>query len=363
MIGRLASSAINMIVIINISAKYACNADRDLLSAMFSEVARASLLGDHRVIISRSLSKWAAHKLDLTERHRQHILRIGQEYTQLGSQISRAKFKVFVEDGITGVESRGGGEWAIGVEEALPGGYLSPSQLVLEHATNDGEFYDLIFRMHAKRSGFGNISYQIIHGGGSSCCDEIRRLAAQRRAVSCICDTDRKTPLGAASATFNAVISERGKSNPLGILTGTPGREAENFLPPEIVQILSDKTETVGKLIGLMARQGPDVEAGDCLWLFYDIKDGFPCGTLENYCRSPQSRQWICQKYDIEENSIGEFSMPALGSNILRDFMNSDRLRREMHLHVRSSYWTTHFQSWMDEVLWFLAGRKHERVS
>lgn len=360
--GHLVFSAIKMIIKFDFSQDDIADVDIRKLSDLFSEAARSSLLGYHRVVISRSLAKWAALNLDLSKKHKEHILGLGQEFSQLGGQVEKAKYKILVRHDVGLIDYDDKGTWRIGIDHALPEGFLSQTSLVLENARNDGEFYKLLFDLNAKLLRFGDLSYVPVHGGGNGSADEITRIAEQKRPVSCICDTDVKALGGSASATYNSVMSAKRLSNPVGLVIGTPAREVENFLSTNIVRQITENQDSLDYIEHLLDRQG-EVDSGDCLWLYMDLKDGFLPGVLDAYARSPHTRKWICNKFDTTDEEIKNINVKPMGNNILQAFMRSERLKSDFHQYVRSAYWAEHFLTWINEVLWVLAGRKRERVS
>ncbi len=352
-----------MIIKIDLSTRDASAFDRNKLSELFEEASRASLLGYHRVVLSRGLAKWAVENLDLSDRHKVHITKIGHEYAQLGQQYKSAAIKIRIRADVLGIIEEGDGTWTVGVQCAGPEGVLSQTSLVFENGINDGDFYKLILEMSAKSIGFGDISYVAINGGGNGCGGQIQRISNEGKVVSCICDTDIKVPGGAKSQTYQSTIRARDNSKPLGIVLGTPCMEIENFLPISIVRSLTNEIEALNHIEELVRRQGANVEPGDCLWLFVDIKSGFRVGQLDDYCRNENLRQWVCRKYNVVDEEIRDIFVPPFGADLLRRFMASNELIAEMHKHVRSTYWKTHFLDWVRMVLWALAGRKRERVS
>lgn len=330
------------------------------LSEIFSEASRASILGHHRIVISRQLSKWAIENLDLATREKEHINKIGQAFSQLARQVDEANYKILVRPDATEITHDNNGTWIIGLDHALPDRLLSQTSLVLENANHDGEFYELIFQLNAKLLGFGELSYVPIHGGGNGSAEEIKRISALGKPVSCICDTDLKAPGGAASATYNAVMTVKNNINAVGAISGTPVREIENFLPPSIVGQITEKTETLDYINELLKKQKA-VSSGDCLWLYIDIKDGFKPGVLDAYCKSEKTRKWVSEKFNLPDDEIKNISIDSLGTNILSYFMASSSMKGELHQYIRSDYWRFHFLDWTNKFMWALAGRKRER--
>lgn len=360
--GRLVFSATKMIIKFDFSQDDIAHVNIRKLSDLFSEAARSSLLGYHRVVIPRSLAKWAASSLDLSKKYQEHILGLGQEFSQLGGQVEKAKYKILVKHDVGLVNYDNKGTWTIGIDHALPEGFLSQTSLVLENAKNDGEFYKLLFELNAKLLSFGDLSYAPVHGGGNGSAEEIARIAEQKRPVSCICDTDVKAYGGSASATYNSVMGAKRVSNPVGLIIGTPAREVENFLSPDIIRQITENHDSLDHIEDLLNKQ-ENVDSGDCLWLYMDIKDGFLPGVLDAYARSTHTRKWICRKFDTTDEEIKNINIGPLGNNIIQVFMRSNKLKSDFHQHVRSNYWAEHFLTWISEVLWILAGRKRERVS
>lgn len=351
-----------MIIMFEISGAEVPPEKIDIVSEVMSEAARSSILGYHRLVVPRAFAKWCVATLDLSKKHKMHIERLGQDYTQLGGQARAAPSKLTIVLENEGASRDGNGGWIIGIGDIWAGRQLERTALILENADNDGAFYEFIFERCSKKLGFGPISFETFNGGGNGSGRELARLSSDCRVIACICDTDMNAPGGAKSPTYNTMMAEYRRVAPLGIASGTPGREVENFLPLHIVESLTENMTAVQKLKELLDLQGEDVDPQDCLWLYFDIKRGFPKGVLEKYCKSEELKNWVAVKYGVEKSKISDIEIPPLGERVLERFLLSEPLKGEMHRYVRTKYWETHFMGWIEMFLWVLAGRKVERA-
>lgn len=360
--GHTDFSAIKMIVTIDFGANDAAAMDRHKVSELFSELVRASVRGHHRVVINRAMCRWSIEHLDLNERQKKHVAKIGQEFSQLGGEPPAIAPKISIVAESQLPECVGMRRWVIGVDEILSGDYLEPASLILENATNDGDFYELLLRLTAKKEQIGDLSYNIHHGGGNGCAAEVTRQATHQKIVVCVCDTDLLSPFGAKSATYTSAKAAFNQVQPVGEFFGTPGREVENFLPVDVIGDISGNWKAVIEVENIVNSQKFPIAEGDCIFLYLDLKNGANPGKYDNYCKSTESRSWICQKFRVPEIQIQNLSTPAFGHRLIESVIKSEPLKRKMHRHVRSSYWDVHFSNWAQSLAWMFAGRKPDRA-
>lgn len=352
-----------MIIFLSINEDNFFDPSDATITLLFSELARSSRMGFHRVVIPRQIAKWAAANLEISIQDKKHIERIGQEYTQLGGLAHEAGAILRVLSDGSDLVQNNEGNWSIGYTRLLESNYLERTTVLLENGVNDGGFFTLLFSHEAKRKNFGDVSFHISNGGGGSTAAELRRIAADKRIVLCICDHDMLTPYGCRSETCNAVFRTAEEIEFVGYATSTPSHEAENILPIEIVAKTKNSQidEATFDYLKLMQEQG-EIDPGDCMWLYFDAKNGIEKTSLSKYCTQIDSIRWISNKYKVAEELFFDVNFPGYGNNIIYNFMNNNELQSEFYTFTRSRYWHDHFSDWFDNILWYLCGRKQQRL-
>jgi len=315
------------------------------------------------VVIPRGLSRWAEEHVNLSEIDLAHLVRLRAEYTQLAGLIANATImsRIVIGDGLEAVED--GRIIEIGHELILRGRFLNRTILLIENAANDGRMIQEIFRHEAKRRSFGETSFALSNGGGTSTAGELRRLAEDGNFIVCVCDTDLIVPGGKKSATCNAVLTQSNQITVPGVVALTPGREIENFLPIEVIEALysANKPPECAVLRELFLRQG-DQDSLDCIWLYLDLKCGLHPGKLLEECNTPEKRAWAAVKFNIAEEDLGKIQFSGLGEDILNRYFNSNIAQAIFYKFSRSTYWSKHFSSWIEDLLWGTCGRKELRT-
>jgi hypothetical protein len=328
----------------------------DVKVDFFSELLRSSRLGYHRVIIPRSIADWVEENIGLSTIDKAHLKRVRSEYTQLAGQFEQSSMAVRIVFGEAVERSEDRRVISIGHSRMIDGGYLLKSILLLENAINDGGLIALVLRHEAKRVSFGELSYEVANGGGATTAGELERLASAGRIIACVCDTDIKVPGGARSPTFNATMTKSAALDLVGIAVGTPGAEAENFIPLSIIdQMFRAAHPASCQLLSQVMQAQGDCASEDCFWLYFDIKRGIssmlPCLNTQG------KSDWACRKLGVNVGALGGLELAGFGDGVIAEFLHNEPAQADFFRFSRTPYWAIHFSDWIRRVLWIVCGR------
>jgi len=353
-----------MIISIEISVAQASEQPVARLEEFFSEVLRSSRRGHHIVIVPRELARWAMDNVQLSGHDQAHLERIREEFTQLGSLRNDPGSRVLkVVTLHQELQTAGDQAWSIGIEEMLAGRFLDKPVLLLENATNDGDLYTELLSHEARRRGIRSLAYQVANGGGGTTFQEVSRFANLQHIVVCVCDHDKLTPYSQNSETYRKAATTANSIDFVGTVVATPGREVENFLPLDLVIDLFPDFPSAqrSKLEGLIHAQGTP-QPRDCLWLFFDVKEGICSTRLLQKCNSNEARGWAEAKYQIDDLEDDNTTISGFGQNIVERLLGNGAGLAKMNKFTRSQYWLQHFATWFDALLPFLHSRSNSRV-
>ena len=353
-----------MIISIEISVTQANEQPLGKLEEFFSEVLRSSRRGHHIIIVPRSLARWAMDNIHLSGHDQAHLERVREEFTQIGSLRNDPASRVLKVVSLhQELQAAGDHAWSIGIEEILDSRFLDKPVLLLENATNDGELYNELLSHEARRRGIQSLAYQVANGGGGTTFQEVTRFANLKHIVVCVCDHDQLTPYSQSSETYTRAAATANSIGLVGTVLATPGREIENFLPLDLLidlfpdYLSAQKT----KLEGLISAQGAP-QSGDCLWLFFDVKEGVCSAKLRQKCNSNDARGWAEAKYQIDDLEDDNTAIDGFGQNVVGRLLGNGAALAKMHKFTRSPYWKQHFATWFDTPLPFLQSRPNSRV-
>lgn len=350
------SSIIDMLIRFNVSIDELINISSPERSHLMSEFIRASRLGSHRIVVPRGTADWVLENVNLAEIDLAHLKRLRSEYTQLAGQIEQATLAIVVTDGGGVSFSDSGRIVSMGYKNVIAKDYLQRPVFLTENAKNDGCMLDIIVSHESRRRSFGAVAYDSAHGGGIGIADELKRFVELGRVVACVCDTDIKVPDGKRSDTYNKVIAAASQLALVGIATGTPGSEIENFIPLNIIDKMygNINRESIDKLIGIMDRQG-ECECGECFWLYFDLKRGTT--EIEEHCNTLEKLQWARSKLPVDCDTGQIERIDGFGEKIVSDFLSDGSVQPDFFRFSRSDYWKTHFAIWIEKILWVICGR------
>ncbi|WYK04068.1 hypothetical protein DWF04_013470 [Cereibacter sphaeroides f. sp. denitrificans] len=341
--------------------------DRAELITLLEELARASSRGYHRIIIGRGVARWCRDNIHEASFARTHLIRISEQYAQLKGEYDRASVRLRIELGGAEPSKVSESEWLIGHRAVLNGLYLEPAAIVVEDATNDGSFYEYVLHAEAKRTRYGALQMRFVNGGGNGLYKEFERAIESQQITVCIADHDMLAPKGQRSQTNLKchVVERKFEGSYVGMLLDTPGREVDNFLPLDIISELPGKrcTKEHQELRRLIDAQGGEVRAGDCLWLYFDVKEGVWSDKYLKKCPDNAALAWIKRKYRAQEEvAFNRIQYPGFKDDIPALFVASNEAKGAFHAFAKSRYWATHFAPWLQKVMSFAAASPRSRT-
>lgn len=334
------------------------NCDQKTMGVLFAELARISSAGLHFVVIGRKTCDWALLQLDLSGREKSQITRLKQSYTQSGGIIGIAKCALTIDvEGKELIETAPS-FFSIGVEKFLNSEYTKESVLLVEHIENDGLFYEHIFESLRKLVAIKYHKVDIKNGGGTTIVACLRDEIAKNRAVVCLLDSDKYSPSDTQSSTAKKACKTAAKQVYVGSVMETVGREIENFIPLSIYQDhLFPDYGHYPLLHQLLDKQ--DIECfGDCLWLFFDIKQGLDGNALAQKTLSPETIEWIEKKFSSGKQELKDIQIPSIGNATMSQFNALGASKSSFHRFMRSRYWLDHFQNFFIHLYWFFVAEK-----
>ena len=254
-------------------------------------------------------------------------------------------------------------KWCLGVRELIATNLCERPRILLENANNDGGMFEEIFKRESKRVGAGPLCYYFVNGGGATTYQEFARLCNDGYTVVCICDHDRIAPFTKKSETLRRVYQEANGRTFIGSVSETPCREIENFIPLKILESMFSNIcqSDINQVHQLIQAQG-DIASGDCLWLYFDIKEGCKPESIRGKCLNDQSKEWIARKYNIADISELTSICGGFGQNVVTEFLSSPEALKSFHSFSRSNYWKTHFSHWIGEVIGYFTASSPTRL-
>ena len=104
----------------------------------------------------------------------------------------------------------------------------------------------------------------------------------------------------------------------------------------------------------------------DCLWMYFDIKDGIDGRVLKSKLDHRKISigvlQWICTKIDCEVDDIEEQKLDGFGNRVVQSFLSDPEALSGYHKFVRTDYWSLVFGDFFEKLLWFFAAPKSSRT-
>jgi len=353
-----------MIVYLGVSIEELQQLPAAEMEELLSEIGRSSRRGYHLYVLRRSIAKFASEQECLGDLHRSEFKRLQADATQNFSLLSSAIKYIEIEigDQLKTVPERK--KWVIGHKKVLESELLSKSKLILEDAHSDGEVYRMFLdKGTAVGRGF-KIQFEAHHGGGNQTFRRLREQVAAGSVSVCICDHDMYAPNSARSDTFNKAKAESEKRDFIGKFFTPPFRELENLIP---LRVLRDFYPLVSPVRLDVLEQGiqaqGDVLQGDCLWLYFDVKEGVTGELLLKKCPGEKSQEWLRSKYLYGATTrLEEVSFPGFGDSVINTILNSGPALKELHSFLRSTYWKKHLHPFFEEVAWYLVGERRARL-
>jgi hypothetical protein len=353
-----------MIFHLNIAPAELQNLPASEVEELLSEVARSSRSGFHIFVLERSLAKYAFNNSDLSTANRAEYQRLHQAATQNFALLGQCQGHVQICVGNSFHFDPENQIWTVGHQRALVGNLLQVSKLILEDAYSDGAVYRKVLKDGTNTGKSFELRFEECHGGGSQTFRSLRTQILAGSVSICICDHDRHSPQSAPSDTFNKTANEAEKATFVGMFYQPPFRELENLFPLQVVraqcpQVSPDKLDELEALIAAQDFK----DSGDCLWLYFDVKEGVEGKKFIKKCPQRTSKIWFSRKYcQGKVEKLDSVSFPGFGENIVTALLDSGPAMKEFHRYLRSKYWSFHLQPFFEEVAWKLVGAKETRL-
>lgn len=345
-----------MIFVFDCSVDELAALPRQGVERLIEELCRSSARGHHRIVIPRTMIDWVLSELQLSSFNRSHLARLRSSFSQNGALLHLDVPKVEISTSPNLLENTGAFRWRIGYDILVHSNFLDRTVMLLENAESDGSLFSQLINFESKRRGFGVNNFQVSNGGGSSISKEFLRIASERYLVLCICDHDRIAPTAKPSDTWIALMEAEKRTEFVGAVLSTPGREAENFLLPTVIREI-DAYRTANSLnqVEKILNSQENILPGRCFWLYFDVKEGFVGSKALAKCRDADSIAWLTTVLRVNADEIEKVSIEGLGGGVISNYIASNSAQKQMHSFVRSAYWNTHFCNWFDAILWLTA--------
>ena len=179
-----------MLINVDISPEELEEIDEDCFSNLFSEVARCSHYGFHRVVMSRPLARWVCNNVRLSETYLNQIELIRENNSENGELPEHAKCSLTIDFdkrlGIRGERPH----WFVGYRNFNEGMKLDQTILLSKNSVLDGKFYKLLFDTEAQYRNIGQINFFPFHGDGADITKIFESLITSKNIVLCIVETD-----------------------------------------------------------------------------------------------------------------------------------------------------------------------------
>ena len=340
---------------------------KDEISALFSELGRASKLGYHRVFLKEDLAKWVMNpkNINLSDIHRQQFGYIMDKIAERGDQVDRAKCKMIIKVGGTEPIKKDGCHWIVSHKKFIDGMTLDQSILLTENSLYDGNLYSMMFNLEADRHGLGPLNSFRFNGGGSGIEEIFADIVEYGKICLAIADLD--------IYVFNKSVGEKLLCNfrefkdegIIGLVDLTCGDKIENFLPFAVIRIVYDNLiskqkntyrdciknlETIENIIN----NNPNIDKS--IWLKLDIKKKFIreefTSVNTDSASNELNNEYKKQKIKVTEGKPDGFS----NTNLVKRFLSCSEAVSEFEEFTNSDEWKYLFESWLEPKIWFLCG-------
>lgn len=343
-----------MLVSIKASRQQLDAADADQIEELFEELVRANQRGNHFILIDRPTCDWAIDNLPLGKRHKAHLEHIKQRYTQAASLLSQARKYIQIKIGHKPLEQVNQKRFEIGHINLLGGNYLDKPRLIVENSKYDGGLFKLI----ADNSGlFGPVSdvgYQLVNGGGATIVACFISELEHRRIAICVVDSDKFSPHDPPSDTVTRLNTVADRQTFVGMIAEAKCREAENYIPIDIIRDhrLCPEFADFDFILDRIRKQTIE-RPSDCLWLYFDAKEGLRNEKMKQIDYQP-TLEWLQKKWLEDEEEIEGLEVQGFGAHLLSVFLGCNAALSDFRGYLKSKYWRYHFSSYFEEIFWYL---------
>ena len=341
----------------------------DDISALFSELARASILGYHRVFMTEDLADWVMDNINLSKKHRERIGYIKERIAERGAQVKYAKCKLIIEIGDKKYIKKDECEyhWRISHMNFIDGMTLDQSILLTENSLNDGQLFSWVFDLEAERIGLGPLNLFRFNGGGNGIHEIFSDIVKYKKICLGIADQDLYDTESKVGADLIKKYEEIEYDEIIGIADLTPGDQIENFLSFKVIDtiynnlgksfknVFKDCVENLKKIEEIINN---DSKIDASIWLKLDIKKEYIRKEFTkintDYASKKLEKEYREQKIEIADDKPDGLSSNKF--NLVKSFLGCSEAILEFEEFVKSDEWKNFFELWLEPKIWFLCG-------
>lgn len=345
------------------TAEYA-QLDSDLLSELFSEIARADRRASHLFIIPRSIAAWAIDEVDLSARDAAQIKRIGQRYGQTGQFLSSPYPKIWVKPGASDWEETGK-DVSVSPNFLVGSELLQPVGLIVEDQQADGELYKwLVSNFSKRRLGFPPVRVDPIHGGGGAIKRVVEsKIKERNRLYAVVVDSDKDTPFCAQKPANKNLKKLCSSTHNQVAFFETPCREAENIIPISIIESVTNVAcdENLSKI----KENCKSETSSDNFLLYFDFKDGIDVDKFFlKHKDSNDKIEWLQKALPSSICSLTGYNINGFGDRIIEKFNESNEDKSSLYRHFGyKNWWFNTFSHWIESIaLMFIVSAPNSRT-
>ncbi len=355
--------------------------DEDELAAMepddaeslFTLLIDADRCGRHFIVIKRAICGWALTNLKLSGQNQNHLNYLKEQYATRGaihkSATSYIKL-VFGDDPIIANDQY----FQIGHKVFIAGEFASSKTIMtVENINADSKLYEFIFQVACKYTNVPNWSVEYILGGGDTTATAFEGEIEKNRVAICVVDTDRISPCDKLGQTAKKVLKVDRKRNIVAVTPPkayvgkafeTIGHELENYIP--LIAIKQINCFTCPEGLDDYISQETLKDSEDCLWQYFDIKNGVDGGNIVKKLNAGNKSQdvvdWIREKFGLSFDDFGKFKIQGIGRSVTQHFLACVAAKEQYFAFSKTEYWKALFLKHFEEILWFLASSEANRV-
>lgn len=362
-----------MIIILEASDADLQSLKNDEAEDIFSILIDADRCGRHLVIISRSICTWASSNLNLSGQNKNHLNRLREGFATRGAISRDASCFIKLKIGGPGISIKDG-FFEISHDEFMRGEYAqSKSKMIVENLTADSKLYEFLFEVSAPKTKVPNWSVDFVMGGGDTTVTAFESEILKKRVTVCVVDSDKIAPCDHIGETAKKVLRRHHKRNIdqidatapyIGAAIETIGHEIENYIPMCAVKKLT--TFVFPKELDGLADQSFIKESSECLWLYYDIKDGIDGMKIEAKINDGKKtsgvKSWLVDKTRIPADNFNTLKISGIGKTVVQHFLKSESAKSEYILFSNTEYWYHLFLKHFESILWFFAASVKSRI-
>lgn len=336
------------------------SAAMDELADLFAELLRASLRGQHYVLIERRACDWVLRNVALSGREKAQLSFLKQEYTQRGALLRTSPVILTVGISAAGLQRVSSTRFEIGHKALLRGNYLDKPVLIVEHIETDGTFIGEVLQSMRRTHPIRDFAYDLRHGGGSTVVDCFDAELKNKRITVCMVDSDRLSPAIGHSPTVKALFATAELGIYVGGIFPTVCREMENHLPLSVIEArnLCPTYPDFEKLRALAGRL-VGTEEHATWWWYFDVKEGVSGEALQSKSGLKESvRIWLKNTYGSPTEEFSDVNYAGFGPNIIKQFLQNGPAMMDFANHMKQDFWKENFLPFFQSIAWFLVAER-----